>query len=1033
MLRFVVVVMLSFVWGFGVDSAYMSDLYKHIISKSWHVNGKFYMYDFEKDGSYAYNDWLYVSEFNTAYRLLGREPTENDKFGWQRLDAIPEDLPEASGFFVYIGFSQDDSRFSWLYITKNMHIYKLMGADPNTHLFQYLDLNGDGRADRLPYLTPVILDTTATFIYECNTQRPGMPQCPISSSSSQSSGTSSSSQSCSDPCNYQCLIDNEASSSISSAIRYAKLDRKLQINNGEVKIFEITTTGSMKFIKTAKTYKAPGRGIFYFDFCKGSECQIYHDGSYYLVQITGGCNFDADMDGVREEQGVRNKSVFRAIIKGEWIKSGATPVVSLVSEIAYEKLAAFIKYHFHPLGFEQEMQKVAKDIFVADISGNGIIDFRDTLLFEEDIHKDALTNVYKSNLSNMYGALKDGKYPSFFMRSIYQDFPFTAYDLLVDGNHLYTCNYNKLIVVDIAHAGNERVLKQINLPSKGYSLLKSGDRIFIGGMGKIFVVNVQNDQVTTFTGTSGRYEDLAFDAAGVLFALSNYGNRLERIDLQNGTISQAIPLTQAKEIAIKTFNGIEYAFIANGSTGLTILRLTPTQNVTTNPKIRWDIPLGGKAEGLFIQGNYIFIAAGKAGLKVVDFASKSVIGSLPPYFYSTDIWVDGNIAYLTDQVGGLRMVDIANISHMRYLGFIDTWQYPNEVIVIARDNKKIAVVVDRDVRLSFMDVTNPYYMDFQVAALVNTVTPQGGCTVVDHLVRRGNILYSAGKDEVCSFIINQRATLTLLDRVSLNDLSMDFRDLLVVNSREELYALDWKKGLVKVNISNPAQMTAFIMSNAGGPFQNAKSMVLSHDESYIFIGDRRGIHDIRIYSIPPSVKEVSLAQVPISNNIFSMALSQDGSRLLVSCTGSLLSYDVTDVENPVYEGIIQKVKRTSGITPFHQSNKAIAFWFYGDTTLLDLSQGFSGIRNLYASQDGRGFVIAGAINSDDRYFVTHTIDGDINIYKLGLSDYEYMGFAKTFGYWGDNLAFSEDGNIVFVPQGVYGIGIVDLEVFKPVE
>lgn len=1040
MLRFVLIMLLSFVWAFGVDNSYISELYSHIISRSWHINGKFYKYDFEKDGAYGFNDWLYISDHNRPYRLLGEEPTENDKFGWKELDTIPNDLPEVSGYFVYIGFSRDDSRFSWLYITKKMNIYKLMGADPVTHFFQYLDLDGDTRADKLPYLTPVILDSTVNFIYECEEVLPGMPSCPISSSSasssssSESSSASSSSQGCNDPCNYQCLIGSGAASSIPSTIRYAKLDKRLQINDADVKIYEITNTGSFRLVKSTKTYRAPEGLFFDFNFCEGSECQIYHDSRYYLVQITGGCNFDVDMDGEREDQGRENKATVRAIVKGEWIKNGAAPIVSLASEIAYEKLAAYIKYHFHPLGFGQEMQKVAKDMFISDINGDGVIDFKDTLFYEDDTHSNALTFEYRSNLHNMYTALKDGKYPSFFMDSIYKYFSFTAYDMAIDNDRLYTCNYDKLVVVDIAHPGNERVLKQINLPDRGYSLLKSGNKVYIGSIGKIFVVNLQNDQVMTLAGTSGKYEDLAFDTDGKIYALSHYGNSLEKIDPQSGSITQSInTLTGANEIAIKTFNGIEYAFIANGATGLTILRLTPTQNYTTQPRVRWDIPLGDRAEGLFIRGNYIFVAAGKAGLKVVDFASKSVVGSLPPFFYSTDIWVEGNIAYLADQAGGVRIVDISNMSQMHYLGFIDTWQYPNELCVITKDNRKIAIVVDRNLRLSFMDVTNPYYMDFQVAALINTVVSQG-CSNIYTLARRGNILYSAGDDEICSFIINQRPTsLTLLDSVSLNDSSIHFKDLIVAHSRDEAYALDWKKGMVKINTTNPANLTTFFMTNrVGAPYENANNMVFSQDESHIFISDNRKIHDIRVYSIPPSIDQVYLTQVPVTNYISGMALSQDGNRLLVSCTGKLLSYDVTDVENPVYEGWIQKAGFSSGIASFHHSNKAMAFWYYGESTLLDLSRGFLGARNLHAMQNGKGFATAGAINEDDTYFVTHTISGDINIYKLGTNSYEYEGFTKTFGYWGKNIAFHENGDIVYVPQGVYGIGIIDLEVFDPI-
>ena len=121
-----------------------------ITKNPWTINGWFYRYDFEKDGKCEYNDWLYVSQKGKVYRLLGTTPTEHNAFGWLPLSSIPSDVGEPAGYFIFLDYPQDsDRRFSWLYLSKNGKVYKLIGADPVTHRFKYLDIDGDGKIDSL--------------------------------------------------------------------------------------------------------------------------------------------------------------------------------------------------------------------------------------------------------------------------------------------------------------------------------------------------------------------------------------------------------------------------------------------------------------------------------------------------------------------------------------------------------------------------------------------------------------------------------------------------------------------------------------------------------------------------------------------------------------------------------------------------------------------------------------------------------------------------------------------------------------------
>ncbi|MRJ01952.1 MAG: hypothetical protein GXO19_07080 [Epsilonproteobacteria bacterium] len=132
---------------------YLQELLEFLDGKEFPIYGEFYSYDFNRNGTIEFNEWIYLaSPSKTAYRLLGTLPTEENPFGFISIER-PEDLPsKPQGYFTKIDFPRDpDPRFSWIYVgSEYPHpIYKLMGATPN-HTFRYFDRDGDGRGDPLP-------------------------------------------------------------------------------------------------------------------------------------------------------------------------------------------------------------------------------------------------------------------------------------------------------------------------------------------------------------------------------------------------------------------------------------------------------------------------------------------------------------------------------------------------------------------------------------------------------------------------------------------------------------------------------------------------------------------------------------------------------------------------------------------------------------------------------------------------------------------------------------------------------------------
>jgi len=142
-------------FAMSAPADYVDGLKRYLNNQTFKVNGKFYMYDFEHDGTINRNDWLYIdTSSGKVFRLMGRTPSSQDPFGWLPITSIPRDLDvtNPTGYFVFIDYPKDremfgTNAFSWVFVTQGL-TFKLMGATPD-HNFDYLDENGDGKADPL--------------------------------------------------------------------------------------------------------------------------------------------------------------------------------------------------------------------------------------------------------------------------------------------------------------------------------------------------------------------------------------------------------------------------------------------------------------------------------------------------------------------------------------------------------------------------------------------------------------------------------------------------------------------------------------------------------------------------------------------------------------------------------------------------------------------------------------------------------------------------------------------------------------------
>lgn len=156
-----------------------------------------------------------------------------------------------------------------------------------------------------------------------------------------------------------------------------------------------------------------------------------------------------------------------------------------------------------------------------------------------------------------------------------------------------------------------------------------------------------------------------------------------------GTVAGVAP----GQATIKIQNGGQTAEVL-----ITVSRFTPGVLSSVN------IP--GYANGVDVSGDYAFVAAGSAGLQVVDVSDRSaphVVASLDTPGNANDVRVVGGRAYVADGIAGLQIIDVSSPASPALLGTADT---PGEAEDVAVSGAR-AYVADGPSGLQVIDVSNP--------------------------------------------------------------------------------------------------------------------------------------------------------------------------------------------------------------------------------------------------------------------------------------------------------------------------------------
>ncbi len=227
----------------------------------------------------------------------------------------------------------------------------------------------------------------------------------------------------------------------------------------------------------------------------------------------------------------------------------------------------------------------------------------------------------------------------------------------------------------------------------------------------------------------------------------------------------------------------------------------------------------GGAVGVFVSGDYAYVADYYGGLQIVDIsnpASPALAGSCGTSDIAVDVYVSGDYAYVADGWSGLQIVDVSNPSSPVPVGNYNT---PGDARGVSVSGN-YAYVADGSSLIVF-DISDPSNPD----SVGGYDTPG----YARNVFVTGDYAYVAdGSSGLMIVDISNPASPGLAGSYDTPNSAND-----AVVSGDQAYVADWGEGLQIIDISNPSSTTLTGSYNTPG---TAKGVFVSGDHAFVADG-----------------------------------------------------------------------------------------------------------------------------------------------------------------------------------------------------
>ncbi len=174
----------------------------------------------------------------------------------------------------------------------------------------------------------------------------------------------------------------------------------------------------------------------------------------------------------------------------------------------------------------------------------------------------------------------------------------------------------------------------------------------------------------------------------------------QNITLSNGLTSRCSETPSEDLIYDVVLNG-GYAYIANGSRGLTIVR---KEDLHAKPLVQYDTP--GYTRAVESSDTIVYLADGSAGIRIVDVSdleNPKTRATLDTFWYALDLELKFPYLYVTDGSAGLIAISVRDPDRPEQTALVDTPGYAFG-LAVAGD---FAYVADGPTGLVIIDISDP--------------------------------------------------------------------------------------------------------------------------------------------------------------------------------------------------------------------------------------------------------------------------------------------------------------------------------------
>jgi len=282
--------------------------------------------------------------------------------------------------------------------------------------------------------------------------------------------------------------------------------------------------------------------------------------------------------------------------------------------------------------------------------------------------------------------------------------------LSVSGNYVYfAADYEGLNIINVSDPANPELANRYPTPSHASDVFALGNYAYVACQSSsLEILDVNNPPNPVFVGHCAITSNArgVYIQGGYAYIADDLGG-LQIVNIGDPANPFVIGSYRASNFALDVVVLGNYAYMAYGYDGLVIIDVTDP----TNPAFAgsWSDPLNVWVDGVFVQGNYAFIASviGEAGcLSLIDISDPTrptLVGGRAEGGWALDVCVSGNYAYVADLESGLPVFDISNPASPISVGEYST--PPSVKDVFVRGN--YAYTACNEAGIEIVDITYP--------------------------------------------------------------------------------------------------------------------------------------------------------------------------------------------------------------------------------------------------------------------------------------------------------------------------------------